>query len=376
MSARLMVPMSAESARSFLLTNWATVRGSSSVVSVTQDAGEWLDASQFAEMTFYIDVSEVSQPSTGLLLLYLETSATMDETGFLAQPLVGPIPITASTTSPIIAKTASAGGSPLCRYVRWRLFPTVLNPWDVTMRIRAVGNRTTYFAPTQLGGCVFWARADRGLGFTGTTISTWADQSGVVDSHKLLTSQGATFPTLTFADSGYANQSSILFTRASSTYMTSGVWASAVNQPNTWVVVGNTGAITLGEAVLDANDMSTGQNIGRNPGNQISIASAGTALTWANNWNTSSAVLAEFNGVSSNIFYNDFTTAKVTGNAGSGPTSGQGSLTVGSSNAAWGPGNYWGGPVAEIIGFTGILTTTQRALLRKYLNNRYGLSIV
>ncbi len=37
--------------------------------------------------------------------------------------------------------------------------------------------------------------------------------------------------------------------------------------------------------------------------------------------------------------------------------------------------NYWDGSLAEIIGFSGILSATQKLQLRQYLNGRYAFSL-
>ncbi len=121
--------------------------------------------------------------------------------------------------------------------------------------------------------------------------------------------------------------------------------------------------------------MVSGQQITRTAASKIQIMSVSTPLAVSDAWNAPGVVLAEFNGLLSNIFYNNFTTAAATGGAGSGAGSSQNSLTVGASDAAWGPGSYWDGTVAEIIGYSGILSAASKSRLRNYLRGRYGLAI-
>ncbi len=42
----------------FALTDWITVRGSNNTV--TQSESEWLDLTQYEDLTFWIDVKEVT----------------------------------------------------------------------------------------------------------------------------------------------------------------------------------------------------------------------------------------------------------------------------------------------------------------------------
>ena len=187
MNARL---QSGPSSRSFLLTNWITA--SSSGADVVQDSDGWLELPSFNDFTAFVEVSQISNPTGGYVLLYLETAPFPDEATFLAQPVAGPI-VCAPSSAPYVAKTASGGRTPLCRYVRWRVHGTTVNPWSVTFRIRLVANRARYFAPTDLGGCLVWLRADLGVTFTGTAASAWADQSGT--AHDASQATGANQPT-------------------------------------------------------------------------------------------------------------------------------------------------------------------------------------
>jgi len=165
-------------ARSFLLSDWFTARGNTSTIgTITQNADQWLSVLGVGDLTFWIDVADVTNPTNGFVLLNLE-SGTGDETGFLVQPVAGPIALAPTTSGPMIAKTASGGGVPLSNFLRWRITTTGAGAWSATFRIRVMFNRTSYFTPTQLSGCLLWLRADLGMTLSGTFASGWADQSG------------------------------------------------------------------------------------------------------------------------------------------------------------------------------------------------------
>jgi hypothetical protein len=90
-------------------------------------------------------------------------------------------------------------------------------------------------------------------------------------------------------------------------------------------------------------------------------------------WSTFGALLGEFNGGSSNIYFNNFTTAAPPSGAVGGGTAGeQASMTVGRH---FGGTDYWDGGLAELIAYNRILSPGDKARLRNYLNARYALSI-
>ena len=106
MSARLRTALQGASVgRTVLLTNWVSVSGSSPVTTATQDESEWAELSDYADATFFIEVAQVSNPSGGLLLLYLESAPTRDESLFTASPIVGPIARTRSRRLPPLPST-------------------------------------------------------------------------------------------------------------------------------------------------------------------------------------------------------------------------------------------------------------------------------
>lgn len=356
-------------ARAMLLTrpNYATIRGAATTGSITQGDEEWLDVSQFADIAAWIEVMELTQPTSGLLLLQLESSPTGDESTFV--PVIGPLPL-GTTFAPAVFTTASAGNTPLAKFLRWKLVSTGSSLWDVTMRIRIMGNRTQRFAPTQLGNCVYWIRPDCGLTFSGATITKWANRSGS-DPNKNLTTQSATGPSCNFLDPSFNSTPTVLFTAASSQYMTSGSWATQDNQPNTFVVVGKRSSSASQMDAMDGATNGFGQVVAGSAGASCSIF-AGSTLTGGGDWTTPRMVLAEFNGTSGAIWYNTLTSASASGAVGS---AGFDALSLASHNPAFGASNFWDGQIAELIGFSGLLSAAQKALLRTYLNNRYGLAI-
>ena len=363
--------------RTFLLQDWTTIRSSLGATFV-QDIGGWLDLNGFSDVTCWIDIAEVSPPIRGSLSLQLQTSPTCDDANFVAMApslqLGTAAPFVQASSTPTIVRSATGlTTNSLMRYVRWTLTPTTTASWDVTFRIHAIAARSATFVPSVLPGCILWYRADLGVNLGGTSVLNWNDQSGTNDSNKNLTSVNA--PTYTLADSNYNNQPTVLFANASSTYMTSTSFVTPVNQPNTWVIVGHIPTLSTVLVALASNDLTSTQQIARNSTlSEITMTANSTTLGASGTWSTPGVVLTEFYGASSALYYNNFTTP-TTGSVGTGAGSGLNSLTLGSSDAASGSGDYWDGPIAEIIGYSGILSSASKAQLRNYLRGRYGLAI-
>lgn len=96
-----------------------------------------------------------------------------------------------------------------------------------------------------------------------------------------------------------------------------------------------------------------------------SVLAAGAADT---NW---LAWIGDFNGATSNVYRDDFTTPVASGTANTnvlGP-----GFSLGRSSA---DANYFDGDIAEIWVFAGSHTQAQRNLMRDYFNARYALGIV
>jgi hypothetical protein len=165
------------SGRSYLLTDTVTARGTAPSIGWTLDPSQWIDVNGAADATFIIECFDLSPPTGGgTVVLNIESSPFFDESTFaLAAP---PLTLAASSTPVYLKSVASVSTAGLARSVRARITPTGSGAWSATIRIRCVTNRTSYFVPTQLTGCMLWLRADLGVTLSSGFVSTWADQSG------------------------------------------------------------------------------------------------------------------------------------------------------------------------------------------------------
>lgn len=125
----------------YVLQDWITIRGSATLTDVVQGENDWMGFSSFQDIVFWVDIREVTNPTSGAINLSLETAPTKDDILFQAMQTITGI-TTGVTLKPNIL---SAAGTtvPLATWVRWRLHPTgsSTQPWDVTFRVLAAANR-------------------------------------------------------------------------------------------------------------------------------------------------------------------------------------------------------------------------------------------
>ncbi len=234
---------------------------------------------------------------------------------------------------------------------------------------KILGGAPPAFTPGSLAGLQLWLRAD--LGVTGSPVSAWADQSGVGDANRNAAQVTAgRRPAFNASNASYNNQPTVDFTAASLHYLITGTWSVALAQPATWIIVGHDPSATT-DVVIDGIGAGNRHLVDRVDAANVGMYGGSIVVSGAGNWQSKGCVLAEFNGATSKLFFNNFTTATATGSAGAVSLTG---LTIG---AVQGAGAYfWNGPIAEIIAVSGLVSTGDKASLKAYLNARYATSIV
>ena len=132
----------------FVLQEWTTIRGASGGtgnpgLTIVQSERGWLDLSPFQDLFAWVDVRETTPGVTSNINLFFDTSPTEDENFFVSMTGVN-VPVisglVAATTPVIIKLPMLTAAVPLARFLRWRLFSTVSQTWDVTMRIVVAAN--------------------------------------------------------------------------------------------------------------------------------------------------------------------------------------------------------------------------------------------
>jgi hypothetical protein len=147
--------------RGFVLQDWVTIRGGSTTVvtQVIQNEASWLSLEMYQDATFLIQVSELTLAgSSPVLTLNLETAPIKDESLWMPMGTAAAgVAITSSvvgvnTLLRVVLSAIGTTGTPLSRWVRWRLIPTgtLTPPWDLTFRVLVSCNQL--FSPSMGGG--------------------------------------------------------------------------------------------------------------------------------------------------------------------------------------------------------------------------------
>lgn len=166
--------------QSFLLQDWTTIRGTD-MAPIVQAKSDWLDLEPFADVVFWVQIAEVSNPGTGSVSMVFETAPVPLDSVFLAIDTIDQL--ASSNNAKLAIRKAfmnGVGGVPLARFLRWKLVGTATGSWDVTFRIFVTvgtGVRSA-FCPLALKDLVLWLRADQGVALSAGKASQWSDLSG------------------------------------------------------------------------------------------------------------------------------------------------------------------------------------------------------
>ena len=118
-----------------IMQDWLTVRGPTGT-SVTMSQADWILTAPFQDITFYLDVRELSGSAW---TIGYETCPARDEALFKTMAAA---PVTISAVGVVVTNffLAAAGTlAPVSHWTRWKLTGTGA-PWDITFRIMASGN--------------------------------------------------------------------------------------------------------------------------------------------------------------------------------------------------------------------------------------------
>jgi hypothetical protein len=121
----------------FPLTNWTTMRGASTVSSITQSETMWLDLRGFEDIVAWLDVRLVTPGTGGSVSMVYQTAPTKDDALFTAVATVSAL---SSTTVTVTKALMSSASVPLSRWLRWQLTNSASTSWDATFRIWIAAN--------------------------------------------------------------------------------------------------------------------------------------------------------------------------------------------------------------------------------------------
>lgn len=229
--------------------------------------------------------------------------------------------------------------------------------------------RARYFPTPALPGLVAWYDAAKHITLNGSTVSSWGDSAFTADANKTLNqATAAKQPTYIASDPNYNGKPTLQFVSANSQFMFSGTWTTALNQPSTVIMVGNSdgsGATQYWKdgLVIDSGNIAATAN---------DLIYAGTVLS-AGATNASPKIIAGiYNGASSVIYR-----SQKTGTSGNAGTTGVTGFTLGSGGAASYPAgvNTLNGKIAEALVFNRALSNEEVGLVMTYLGQKYNINI-
>ena len=127
--------------RPILMQDWITVRGTASGNPVAQDPADWLLTAPFQDMTFILDIRELTALGTAGNFI-IETAPIRDETLFqngVVKNLSGAVGQIAVGLTNITSILAAQPNPPIAHWTRWRILAPAA-AWDITFRIWASSN--------------------------------------------------------------------------------------------------------------------------------------------------------------------------------------------------------------------------------------------
>lgn len=134
-----------------VLQDWTTIRGASSIAGINQGESEWLDTSQYQDVTFWLLLRDVTLGGGTALNLIYQTAPIKDDRLFVSLGSVSLASASLSvptTTAIITTRFTSNTTVGLAAWLRWRLVPTgATSSWDATFRVIAAFNQTMSFPP-------------------------------------------------------------------------------------------------------------------------------------------------------------------------------------------------------------------------------------
>ena len=122
----------------FILQDWITIRGQSTVTTVTQGEDGWLDLTAYQDAIFWIDCRE--QSGSTAPTIQFQTSPTKDESLFVNMMSTATTLVAQTAPSFVKATLAGATNVPLARFVRWQLNGPSGSLWDATFRVLVSAN--------------------------------------------------------------------------------------------------------------------------------------------------------------------------------------------------------------------------------------------
>ena len=227
----------------------------------------------------------------------------------------------------------------------------------------AKASRGRGWSPTWIVNVKGWYDPSVGVTLNGSTVSGWADQSGLGNN---LTGAASHQPTFVSSDASYGHAQSMTYSAASTTALV----GPAVNlaQPMWYAIVGH--ATTTGViGFLDSTSSGSFQAMYANATGKLNVY-AGTILAGTASVASPCVMIGVFNGASSAGYVSNYVTANPpTGNAN---TDLQQAWVLGGNSKATNPLT---GTIAAFVAAAGTPDLWVRWHIMVYFGNRFGIAV-
>jgi len=120
----------------YILQDWTTIRGATSVTTITQEEDGWLDLSPYQDVVFWVD----AKSSTNTPTITFQTSPSKDDSMFQALIAGYAVPTGGVLTPAVLSAFMVSATVPLARYVRWQLTASTSGTWDASFRVLVSAN--------------------------------------------------------------------------------------------------------------------------------------------------------------------------------------------------------------------------------------------
>ena len=129
--------------RAFVLQDWITIRGGTTITTIIQNEPSWAQLDAFQDVIFWTQVAEVTT-GAGTISINYDTAPIKDETLFTAMATQG---VSSASLTPTLNKILMASATtPVSKWVRWRITQSgTSSAWDMTFRILLVANQQVVF---------------------------------------------------------------------------------------------------------------------------------------------------------------------------------------------------------------------------------------
>ena len=135
------------------LQDWTTLRGATTVATLTQPEPDWLDLTLYQDVITWLEIKEFTPTATNIPTIAYQTSPTKDDALFFN--MAPPVVAATGVTTTVMLKDAMPAGYPPCgKWFRWQIIVSGAVGWDLTFRIwiaaNLIGNRVAMSPATTL----------------------------------------------------------------------------------------------------------------------------------------------------------------------------------------------------------------------------------